>query len=93
MRRFTPYVETPQEKRRRVGIENAVKRRARSRYRIQINLHGDGVDRIEPRRPLVYPKCSLPFQFTTKCEAWGYMEKIDPMKFFPDARSASVERC
>jgi len=84
MYRFKEYVETPQARRRRIGLESAIKRRARSRYRIQINLSGahDGK---------VFSACSVPFVFTTKGEAWAYMEKINPMKFFRNARSASVE--
>lgn len=78
------YVETQQERRRRVGLEGAIKRRARTRYAIQINLKG-------PNDGKIYPMCWLPFRCATAADAWDYMDKIDPMKFFPNARSASVE--
>lgn len=81
---MSQYVETPQERRRRVGLESAIKRRLRALYRIQINLKGPNDGRI-------YPACSLPFVCRSKDEAWTYMEKVNPMKFFPNARSASVE--
>lgn len=77
-------IETPQERRRRVGMENVIKRRARARYRIQINLKG-------PNDGRVFPACSLPFLCATSDEAWAYLTKINPMRFFPNARSASVE--
>lgn len=82
--RIESYVETPWERRRRIGLENAIKRRTQARYAIEIHLAG-------PSDGKIYPKVWLAFQFPTADEAWGYMEKINPMKFFPAARSASVE--
>lgn len=80
-------METPQERRRRVSLENAIKRRATQRYRIQINL---------PRRDAsdgIWPAFSLPFQCTTPYEAWNYIRRTNPFKRFPEARSISVEPC
>jgi hypothetical protein len=82
--RIDPYIETVQDRRRRIELESAIKRRYRVRYRIQINLKG-------PHDGRIFPACSLPFVCSTKNEAWAYMEKVNPMKFFPNARSASVE--
>jgi hypothetical protein len=84
-KQFQPYVESPKEHRRRVGLEHAIRRRANTRYRVQINLKG-------PNDGRVYPACSLPIVFVAAHEAWSYMEAVNPMKFFPLARSASVER-
>jgi hypothetical protein len=81
-----PGPETPQERRRRIGLEAAIKRRARSRYRIQINLpRRDAGDGIWPAA------CSLPFLCGTADEAWRYIELTNPFKRFPEARSISVE--
>jgi hypothetical protein len=79
--------ETTQERRRRVGLENAIKRRALARYRIQINLPGGHVAGGQ------WAACSLPFQCSTAQEAWSYIEKVNPFKRFPEARSISVEHC
>lgn len=79
--------ETPKERRRRIGLENAIKRRNKSRYRIQVNLPGGHVAGGQ------WAACSLPFQCSTKEEAWAYLEKVDVFKRFPEARSLSVEHC
>lgn len=66
--------ETSRERRRRIGLESAIKRRLRARYRIQINLAG-------PHDGKIFPACSLPFVCRSAAEAWEYMEKVNPMKF------------
>jgi len=78
-------VETPYERRKRISLENAIKRRARNRYRIQIGLSG-------PHDGTIFPACSIPFLFSTADEAWDYANEVNPMKCFPmNARSLSVE--
>lgn len=82
--RVVYVAETPQERRRRLALERAIKRRARARYAIQINLSG-------PNDGKIYPMCWLTFVCRSKEDAWDYLNKVNPMKFFPNARSASVE--
>ena len=79
------YIETPKERRSRMELERGIKRRMKTRYRIQINLCGGHVAHGK------WAAASLPFFFVTAAEAWAYAEKINPMKFFPEARSLSVE--
>ncbi len=78
------YVETDKERRRRQGLERAIKRRMRDRYAIEIQLIG-------PSDGKIWPKVWLPFLFPTSQEAWDYMKEVKPMKFFENWRSASVE--
>jgi hypothetical protein len=78
-------VETRQERRKRIGLENSIKRRARARYRIQVNLPGGHVANGQ------WAAASLPFLCSTSQEAWDYIEKVNPFRFFPEARSLSVE--
>jgi hypothetical protein len=79
--------ETPKERRRRIGLEGAIKRRFKSSYRIQVNLTGGHVAGGQ------WAAASLPFQCSTAEEAWGYLAKVDVFKRFPEARSISVEHC
>lgn len=82
MKTYPP--ETPQERRRRIGLESAIKRRARNRYAIQVNLHG-------PHEDGIWPRAWLPFTATTAAELWDYLERVNVFAAFPNARSISVE--
>lgn len=64
-----------------------IKRREKSRYRIQVNLPGGHVADGQ------WAACSLPFLCSTKEEAQAYIEKVNLWKTFPEARSISIEHC